>query len=108
MDAFLDLRIRDRLADYVLGHQTLVEFEDWFAPVAMEIERSDNPAAMSLAYLIELRLAEYTSGHWTESELKGMLSPHAFVSEVRTPGMLRTWTRSAATAIRTQLAAALN
>jgi len=92
----------------VLGHQTLVEFEDWFAPVAMEIERSDNPAAMSLAYLIELRLAEYTSGHWTERELKGMLSPHAFVSEVRTPGMLRTWTRSAATAIRTQLAAALN
>jgi len=108
MDAFVDVQIRDRLADYVLGRQTLVEFENWFAPVAMEVEGSGNPAATSLAYLIELRLAEYTSGHWTESELNGLLSPHAFVSEVRTPGLLRTWTGSAAAAIRTQLAAALN
>jgi hypothetical protein len=73
VNAFLDLEIRERVANYLQGKSTLAQFEDWFVPVAMSVEEATNPSAAELAYTIELYLAEYSSGHRTEAELADLL-----------------------------------
>lgn len=111
MDAFLDLAIRERLAEFVTGHLSRHRFEDWFAPVAMDVEASGNPGAITLAHLIDLRLSELTDGYWTETELRQMLAPHANLhvisSDARITQAARTWTTSAAKPMQRQLVAVL-
>jgi hypothetical protein len=94
MQTFLDLAIQERLAKYLSGKSSLTAFEDWFAPIAMRVERSGNPAAIDLAHEIELRLAEYTGGYWTEPALRAALAPLVMTVLVNTSGLPRTWTRS--------------
>ena len=69
MAALIDTQIRQRLLRQVAGEITLEQFVAWFAPVVWRID-SASPAARDLAYEIELRLAEYSNGDWTEGELK--------------------------------------
>lgn len=63
--------MRSRLASYLEGKNSLGEFQEWFIPAAWNIE-SDNDAEL-IAGEIELRLAEYTSGHLSDSELRAEL-----------------------------------
>jgi len=75
----LDYKIREQLADYMMGKLSLREFEDWFFPETWdidEIENTDNQTSTNLAnlvYGIKLRLAEFSHGDWTEVELRSML-----------------------------------
>jgi|SRR5208283_3371585 len=71
----IDLEIRDRLARYLNGDISLHEFEGWFVPVAWSIEQSQSAEAIELAGEVELRLAEFSNGHWTEAELRSKLEP---------------------------------
>jgi hypothetical protein len=64
-----DIEIRKKLIQYLDSEISLKEFQEWFVPATWDIDQSDNVAAQDLAYAIELRLAEYSSGHLPENEL---------------------------------------
>lgn len=76
-----DLEIRAALVRFLDREISLAEFEDWFVPVAWNIEKTGNREAIELAAEIELRLAEFTSGHWSEDELRKILAPLVGVYE---------------------------
>lgn len=107
MEAFLDLDIRSQLSRFLAGHISFTDFEDWFVPVAMDVEQSGNSAAISLAHLIELRLAEFSDGYWTEQELKHDLGPQGNLTEILISDVPRQWTGSSGAFMRTSLAVAL-
>jgi len=67
----VDIEIRERLSDYIAGRITLRQFQEWFVPVAWDL--AEKPDELSIASEVEARLAEFTSGHWTEQELKEIL-----------------------------------
>jgi hypothetical protein len=81
MTGAIDLEIRDRLARYLNREISLDEFEEWFVPVAWSIEQARNPRAIELAGELELRLAEFSNGHWTEAELRSKLEPLVSIYE---------------------------
>ena len=65
----IDTQIRRRLSEYIAGDMTLKKFAAWFAPVVWGID-SAPAGSQDLAYELELRLAEYSNGDWTEAELR--------------------------------------
>jgi hypothetical protein len=75
MPTSLETAIRDRLASYLAGEITLRQFEDWFVPASWNRAGQGNASLDALIGEIELRLAELTSGHRTEMELRELLSP---------------------------------
>lgn len=81
MTVGIDLEIRAALVRYLNSEISLAEFEDWFVPVAWNIEQTGNREAIELAAEIELRLAEFTNGHWSEDELHNKLAPLVGVYE---------------------------
>lgn len=75
MNPSLDNDIRGKLASYLLDKFSLEDFKDWFIPVLLAVDHSENQNAINMAYEIELRLAEYSSGYWNDDELKQLLRP---------------------------------
>ncbi len=75
MSYSLDFKIRDRLAAYLAKEITLHEFEDWFFPETWDVDQRGDLALTNLVYGIKLRLAEFSNGDWTESELQDLLRP---------------------------------
>jgi hypothetical protein len=73
----IDLEIRDWLGQYLDEAITLSQFEERFVPVAWGIPRTANQRTLGLVGEIELRLAEFSNGHWTEAELRTKLEPLA-------------------------------
>lgn len=73
MQSSLEREVRQQLARYASGEILLAEFQTWFVPNTWTVERDADPKASQLVYRIELLLAEYSSGHWTESELRTKL-----------------------------------
>ncbi len=84
----LDLEIRERLSRYLNGDLSLSEFQEWFVPVAWEAQGSANDITGDLLNEIELDLAEFTSGHRSEEELRGRWLPfvRGYVTRVRIGG----------------------
>ena len=66
----LDLAIREQVARYLAGEISLSAFQDWFIPQAWNIDKRADRFIAELVHGIELKLAEYSSGHWAEDELK--------------------------------------
>jgi hypothetical protein len=75
MESHLDLAIREKLSSYLVGKISLEEFEDWFVLESWNVAQSNNSNAVNLVYEIELWLAEYSDGHWSEKQLKNYLVP---------------------------------
>lgn len=75
MNPSVDNGIRKKLASYLLGEYSLEDFKDWFIPVLLAVDHSENQKAINMAYEIELRLAECSNGYWNEDELKQLLKP---------------------------------
>lgn len=76
----LEVTIRQKLIEYVTSQLSLQEFQRWFVPATWDVHLSREQGAMDLTYRIDLRLAEYTSGHLPESQLRselGKLLSHA-------------------------------
>ena len=65
--------IRQRVRELVDGRVSLREFQAWFLPATWELSEAE-PIAEDLTAEIELRLAEFSNGHWTESELIAILA----------------------------------
>jgi hypothetical protein len=72
--------LRDRLRRYVVGELSLVEFDRWFVPATADVDRMDDPETTDLAYEVLLRLAEFSNGDWTETELKDLLRQTAMAA----------------------------
>jgi hypothetical protein len=70
----LAIEIRRRLAEYLASEISLIEFEEWFVSKSWTV----TPAAVEVYALvgsIELALAEFTSAHADEPELRSLLRP---------------------------------
>jgi len=67
--------IREQLARFLAGEIPLDEFEDWFVQRSWDAHLDSEQSAQKLAYAVELRLAEHSSGHLSEQELRQELRP---------------------------------
>jgi hypothetical protein len=70
MRSTLDAEIYGKLGAYLARKITLSEFRDWFDSATWDTEEPS-----SLLGKVELRLAEFSNGHWTEQELRQKLLP---------------------------------
>jgi hypothetical protein len=64
-----DTTIREHLARYVRGALSLRELAAWIAPISLEADKL-SATARDLVYEVQLRLAEYSNGDWTEGHLR--------------------------------------
>ena len=75
MNLSLDIDIREKLANYIIGNISLADFEDWFVSPSWNVMQREKKTTIDLVYDIELILAEYSRGCWDEDELKNLLRP---------------------------------
>ncbi len=73
MNDSLDSQVRAQVARYLSGDVSLAEFQAWFVPRSWDLPGVGEEPAKDLCQEIELALAEYTSGHRTEGELRRLL-----------------------------------
>jgi hypothetical protein len=73
MSNSLDFEIREHLAEYLAGKSSLRDFEDWFFSETWDIDQTNDLALLNLVYEIKLRLAEFSNGDWTASEIDRIL-----------------------------------
>lgn len=66
-------QIRESLARYLRREISLDQVEDWLVERSWNMHRDSDEAAQKLAAAIELRLAEHSSGHLSESSLRSEL-----------------------------------
>jgi hypothetical protein len=85
--ASIEMQISERLSRYLGGLESVAEFHDWFIPATwnIEAEQAADPDAVRLAHKIQLLLAEFSSEHWSEEELRQNLwllmpQPHVTLS----------------------------
>ena len=64
------IKLKNKLSEYIAGEISLSEFEDWFVPTYWNVHQRNHKELINMVYDMELRLAEYSSGCWTEEELK--------------------------------------
>lgn len=74
MPESLEYQLRIWIARFILGRLTLESFEDKFLAATWGVKRDDDPVIAQLVAEVELRLAEYTSGHLTMRQLKRALA----------------------------------
>jgi hypothetical protein len=70
-------QIREKLGRYLRRDLSLDRFEDWIAGQSWNMHRDSSDPAQALASAIELRLAEHSSGHLSESDLREELRQFA-------------------------------
>ncbi len=70
-----DFEIRDHLASFLAGTVSQDAFEDWLVQHSWNMHLDSDESAQNLASAIELRLAEYSSGHLDEAALRNELLP---------------------------------
>ena len=92
--------IRSWLRRYVSGDVSLTEFAKRFTRAAWSVSERGGDAERELVYEVELRLAEFSNGDWTESELRDLLRPVATTYVVGlAPSAVTTKTGSASTTV---------
>jgi hypothetical protein len=69
--------IRSRVSQLLSGVVSLDEFDEWFSASTWNMHRDSDQEAQELAGAIELLLAEHSSGHLTDGDLRIKLSPFA-------------------------------
>jgi len=69
--------IRSWLRRYLSAEVSLTTFAERFTQSAWSLSERDGDSEDELVYEIELRLAEFSNGDWTESELRDLLRPVA-------------------------------
>jgi len=62
--------LRNQLVRMLGNEVSLDDFEDWLVQRSWNIHQNSDLLAQRLAYAIELRLAEYSSGHLSNDELR--------------------------------------
>ena len=67
------LALRNRALRYLDGQESLESFQEWFVDQLWSIEAENDAEAQPLAYRIENRLAELSSGYCSEPDLRRSL-----------------------------------
>jgi len=75
----VESHIRFWLARLIAGEASIDTFEDWFVAQSWNMHLDSEPAAQKLVAAVELRLAEYSSGHLNEAGLLEELRPFASI-----------------------------
>lgn len=70
-----DFVVREWLAKYVVGELTLKELSQLIVLQSAGMSKADDVSGDSLIPEVELRLAEFSNGHWTEEDLKQFFRP---------------------------------
>jgi hypothetical protein len=70
MDFQSEYELRQELARYLKGQCNLKDFEDWFVPRSWDFSRNTNPSLQKLVSQLELVIAEFSNGDWSEVELR--------------------------------------
>ena len=81
MNQPLVLELASELQRYLASHISLSEFRDWFDSATWDIDE-ESILLRQITREIELRLAEYSNGHWTEGELRDMFTPLLTIAAV--------------------------
>ena len=71
----LDLELRQRLAKYLAGDIDLEQLHRWLSSEVWDIESRAEPQTADTFREVDLLLAEYAHGDWTEAELKHRVAP---------------------------------
>ncbi len=69
-----EAQIREHLASYLAGSESLDDFEDWLVATSWNMHRDSSEIAQHLVNEIELRLSEYSDGHLSDRALRRELS----------------------------------
>ena len=70
-----EYQIRQHLARYLQHEMSLDHFEDWLVQRSWNMHRDSAESAQAMVSAIELRLAEHSSGHLDEKQLREELLP---------------------------------
>lgn len=65
--------IRINLWNYLSGKSSLSVFKEWFVPATWDVERAESAENVGLVNEVKLCLAEHSSGHLGDAELKSYL-----------------------------------
>lgn len=66
--------ITSKLDQYLRGVETLESLEEWLVSMGWDVSPLGDRTAHELVTAILLRIAEFTNGDWTESELRERLT----------------------------------
>lgn len=77
--------LRGWVVAYVSGRASLREFQEWFVPRSWMLDWAEDPDQARVAARIELLLAEWSNGHWSEDDLKDRLAQFAISVRVESP-----------------------
>ncbi len=72
MSASLEQQIREAVLQYTAGLVSLRQFQEWFASQTWD-SLAETDEVRRLVNDIDLLLAEFSNGHWTEQEVKSKL-----------------------------------
>jgi hypothetical protein len=72
MTSSLDQEVLECLTRYLVGDLTVADFHRWFMPRMWELPQAD-PGSHTLSRRVAVRLAEFTSDHCSEPELRDAL-----------------------------------
>ncbi|MBI4494753.1 MAG: hypothetical protein HY690_18410 [Chloroflexi bacterium] len=75
MEPLVDSEIREQLARYLADETSLHDFEEWLVAHTWNLHQIADPLVRDLVAEIELRLAEFSNGDWTDAELRDLLKP---------------------------------
>lgn len=70
----LDLQIHEQLTRYVNGTISLSAFREWFSPQAWNIDQRADISVARMVHEIDLALAEFDHGDWTEEEVNQLFA----------------------------------
>jgi hypothetical protein len=78
MAASRERQIREAVMHYIAGGISLRQFQEWFAPHTWNIDSraGADDDLRRLANDVDLLLAEFSNGHWTEEELRSKLQQY--------------------------------
>ena len=63
----------EKLSAYIRAEISFQQFNEWFSLFSWNVHRISEPAFRNLIGEVQLRLAEFSNGHWTEEELREFL-----------------------------------
>jgi len=70
--------IQNKIAEYLADETSLADLQNWLAPHAWSITAKADPEVSKLIYSLELRIAEYDSGHLPRKEFLAELEELAY------------------------------
>jgi hypothetical protein len=93
-----EAQIREHVANYLAGKESLDSFEDWLVEHSWNMHLDSSESVQDLVNEVEIRLSEYSSGHLSDRalrrELYQILNNNSVVIDLETTTRTRLRTSS--------------